>query len=86
MNDQFNYQDNKLSYSVIVSASQGNPDALLKVIEHYSDYIDYYALRFERNKKGERIAFPDEDIKQRVREKLIKEITQKYDITRLPKY
>ena len=72
--------------SVIVSASQGNPDALLKVIEHYSDYIDYYALRFERNKKGERIAFTDEDIKQRVREKLIKEITQKYDITRLPKY
>ena len=63
MNDQFNYQDNKLSYSVIVSSSQGKPD-----------------------KKGEKIAFPDEDIKQRVREKLIKEITQKYDITRLPKY
>ena len=76
--------EDKVPYRIIVRASKGDKEALEMVLNHYSSYIDHYSLRPVKSKNGQELYYVDEDIKHQAQEKLIKQITEKYDITRLP--
>ena len=84
MSKQVEKAENKVPYHIIVRASKGDKEALGVVLEHYSSYIDHYSLRPAKSKSGQQFYYLDEDIKHQAQEKLIKQITEKYNITRLP--
>ena len=84
MSKQVEKTENKIPYHIIVRASKGDKEALEIVMEHYASYINHYSLRPAKNKNGQEQYYVDEDIKHQAQEKLIKQIIEKYDITRLP--
>ena len=76
--------ETRIPYKIIVRAKKGDKEALGIVLAHYSSYIDHYSLRPVKSKSGKQLYYVDEDITHQAQEKLIRQITEKYDITRLP--
>lgn len=60
-----------LPYSVIAAAAGGNPDAIARVIQHYSSYIAALSVRTSYDTNGFPRSQVDEDLRKRLETKLI---------------
>ena len=60
-----------LPYPVIAAAVGGNPDALARVIRHYSSYIAALSMRTSYDLDGFPRPQVDEDLRRRLETKLI---------------
>ena len=64
-------RNNLLPYPVITAAVQGDPDAVNRVIGHYSGYIAVLSMRRQWNDDGNLRLDVDEEIRRRLETKLI---------------
>ena len=61
-------------YPVIVAATKGDPDAMKIVLQHFSGYIASLSMRKLCDERGNVYFAVDEDIRQRLQERLMKAI------------
>ena len=73
-----------ISYETIIAAKAGDSLAMAAILRHYSRYISYYSRRTYIDKYGNRYNAVNEEIKQRIEAKLMYQIIEKFDPTRLP--
>lgn len=73
-----------VSYQTIVAAKAGDSPAMAMILRHYSNYINYYSRRAYIDKFGNRYEIVNEEIKQRIEAKLMYQIIDRFDLTRLP--
>ena len=71
-------------YSVILAATQGDPDAVNTILSHYDSYIDYHSRRTLYDEYGNPHSAIDPEIKQRIRAKIIDKIIHDFDPFCLP--
>lgn len=74
----------KVNYSTIIAAKAGDSLAMTMILRHYSNYISYYSRRTYIDAFGNRYEFVNEEIKQRIEAKLMYQIIDRFDPTRLP--
>ena len=77
-------KNNLIPYATIVAAKQGDPDAMNTVLQHFDRYITSYSRRTYTDEHGTQSTFIDEDIKSRIRLKLMMAIISDFDIDSLP--
>lgn len=65
-----------LPYPVIVAAIKGDPDAVKIVVQHYDGYISSLATRKLRDERGNTFFGIDEDMRDRLRSRLIKAVLE----------
>lgn len=63
-----------LPYPVIVAATKGDPDAMKIVLKHYESYIASLSVRKMRDERGNTYYGMDEDIRDRLRSRLIRAV------------
>ena len=63
-----------LPYPVIIAADKGNPEAMQIVVHHYGSYIAYLSMRKLRDERGNSYWGIDEDIRDRLRSKLMQAV------------
>lgn len=73
-----------VSYETITAAKSGDALAMSTILRHYSRYISYYSRRTYIDKYGNRYNAVNEEIKQRIEAKLMHQIIEKFDHSRLP--
>lgn len=71
MRDTAASRNNLLPYPVITAAVQGDPDAVNRVLDHYSGYIAALSMRRGCNQNGNPCFAVDEEIRRRIETKLI---------------
>jgi len=59
---------------VIIAADKGNPEAMQIVVQHYESYIAYLSMRKLRDERGNAYWGMDEDIRDRLRSKLMQAV------------
>lgn len=69
-------EEKQLSVETIQGAVAGEPDAVQKVIDHYSDYIDGLCTVEEPQKDGSTKKIIDEDMRQEIILKLIESLPE----------
>ncbi len=70
----------EIPLSVIVSAMQGNEEALNAIVAHYRNYIRCLATSVLKDDNGNEYIFVDEDKRTRLEVKLICSIVNDYKI------
>ena len=80
MRDTATSRKKLLPYSVIAAAVQGEPDAVNKVISHYSGYIATLSTRTSYDAQGYPHPQIDDDLRRRLETKLIIAILD-FDLT-----
>lgn len=60
-----------LPFEVIAAATQGDTDALCKVLEHYDGYIAKLSMRIVRDEYGNSFLYVDEEMRNRLKVRLI---------------
>lgn len=63
-----------LPYPVIVAATKGDPEAMKIVVQHYESYISYLSMRKFYDERGNTYYGIDEDIRDRLRSKLMRAV------------
>ena len=63
-----------LPYPVIIAANKGDPEAMQIVVHHYGSYIAYLSMRKLRDERGNSYWGMDEDIRDRLRSKLMQAV------------
>lgn len=63
-----------LSYDIIASASSGNVEAMLQVLEYYDGYISHLSVREFYDEYGNRYSGVDETMKNVLKTKLIESV------------
>ena len=63
-----------LPYPVIIAANKGDPEAMQIVVHHYESYIAYLSMRKLRDERGNSYYGMDEDIRDRLRSKLMQAV------------
>ena len=61
-----------LPYPVILAATKGDPDAMKIVMQHYASYIAHLSTRKVRDEYGNTYYGIDEDMRERLRAKLMR--------------
>ena len=61
-----------LPYPVIIAATKGDPEAMQIVVQHYDSYIASLSMRKLRDERGNSYYGIDEDIRDRLRSKLMR--------------
>ena len=69
-----NAESGLLPYPVIVAATKGNPEAMNIVVQHYESYIASLSMRTLRDERGNTYWGIDEDIRDRLRSKLMRAV------------
>ena len=69
-----NAESGLLPYPVIVAATKGDPEAMNIVVQHYESYIASLSMRTLRDERGNTYWGIDEDIRDRLRSKLMRAI------------
>ena len=80
MRDTAVSRKNLLPYSVIAAAVQGDPDAVNRVISHYSGYIAALSTRTSCDTQGWPRPHVDDDLRRRLETKLMIAILN-FDLT-----
>ena len=73
-------KDGLLPFEVIKAATQGEPEALAKVLKHFEGYIAKMATRIYYDEFGQSYYHVDPELKQRIECRLIAQIVQKFEI------
>ncbi len=63
-----------LPYTVIIAATKGDPEAMQIVVQHYESYIAFLSMRKLRDDGGNSYYGIDEDIRDRLRSKLMRAV------------
>lgn len=63
-----------LPYPVIIAASKGDPEAMQIVVHNYESYIATLSMRKLRDKRDNTYYGIDEDIRDRLRSKLMRAV------------
>ena len=63
-----------LPYPVILAATKGDPDAMKIVMQHYASYIAHLSTRKVRDEYGNTYYGIDEDIRDRLRSRLMRAV------------
>ena len=63
-----------LPYPVIIAATKGAPEAMEIVVHHYDSYIASLSMRKLRDERGNSYYGIDEDIRDRLRSKLMRAV------------
>ena len=63
-----------MPYPVIIAANKGDPEAMQIVVHHYGSYIAYLSMRKLRDERGNSYWGMDEDIRDRLRSKLMQAV------------
>ena len=63
-----------LPYPVIIAANKGDPEAMQIVVQHYESYIAYLSMRKLCDERGNSYWGVDEDIRDRLRSKLMQAV------------
>ena len=63
-----------LPYPVIIAATKGDPEAMNIVVKHYDSYIASLSMRKLRDERGNTYWGIDEDIRDRLRSRLMRAI------------
>ena len=63
-----------LPYPVIIAATKGDPDAMNIVVKHYDSYIASLSMRKLRDERGNTYWGIDEDIRDRLRSRLMRAV------------
>ena len=69
-----NAESGLLPYPVIIAATKGEPQAMNIVVQHYAGYIAYLSMRKLRDERGNTYYGIDEDIRDRLRSKLMQAV------------
>ncbi len=67
-------RESLVPYKTILEAKRGNPDAMDEILRHYEQYIDYNSYREVYNGSETHYICVDEEIKSRIKAKLIYKI------------
>ena len=70
MTKSANMRASLIPYPVIAAAAGGNPEAVNRVIQHYSGYIAALSMRTSYDKNGFPHSLVDEDMRRRLETKL----------------
>lgn len=68
---QYQKHAEMLPFEVIAAATQGDTDALCKVLEHYDGYIAKLCTRLVRDEHGNSYPMVDEEMRNRLKIRLI---------------
>ena len=63
-----------LPYPVIIAATNGDPEAMKIVVQQYESYIASLSMRKLRDERGNAYYGIDEDIRDRLRSKLMRAV------------
>ena len=63
-----------LPYPVIIAATKGDPEAMKIVVQHYESYITVLSMRKLRDERGNFYYGIDEDIRDRLRSRLMRAV------------
>ena len=74
ISDNENAESGLLPYPVIIAATKGDPEAMNIVVQHYESQIAYLSMRTFRDERGNTYYGIDEDIRDRLRSKLIRAV------------
>ncbi len=69
-----NAESGLLPYPVIIAATKGDPEAMAIVVKHYESYIASLSMRKFRDERGNTYWGIDEDIRDRLRSRLIRAV------------
>lgn len=78
MKHQQRPEDQLLPFSIIESATQGDPDAISSVLNHFDGYIATLSTRTLYDEYGRSYRCLDPELKKRMEAKLIIRILQKF--------
>ena len=67
-----NAESGLLPYPVIIAATKGDPEAMAIVVKHYESYIASLSMRKFRDERGNTYWGIDEDIRDRLRSRLMR--------------
>ena len=66
----------KIRYEIIIQAIQQDEAAIVQVVAHYRNYINYLSLREVELADGRRVKYVDEEIARRLEVKLMESVTK----------
>lgn len=69
-----NAESGLLPYPVIIAATKGDPEAMNIVVQHYESYIAFLSMRKLRDERGNTYWGIDEDIRDRLRSRLVRAV------------
>lgn len=69
-----NSESGLLPYPVIIAATKGDPEAMAIVVKHYESYIASLSMRKLRDERGNTYWGIDEDIRDRLRSRLMRAV------------
>ena len=69
-----NAESGLLPYPVIIAATKGDPEAMKIVLQHYESYIESLSMRKLRDERGNIYWGIDEDIRDRLRSRLMRAV------------
>ena len=69
-----NAESGLLPYPVIIAATNGDPEAMNIVVQHYESYIASLSMRKLRDERGNIYWGIDEDIRDRLRSRLMRAV------------
>ena len=69
-----NAESGLLPYPVIIAATKGDPEAMAIVVKHYESYITSLSMRKFRDERGNTYWGIDEDIRDRLRSRLMRAV------------
>ncbi|HBF7557045.1 TPA: helix-turn-helix domain-containing protein [Clostridioides difficile] len=69
-----NAESGLLPYPVIIAATKGDPEAMAIVVKHYESYIASLSMRKLRDERGNTYWGIDEDIRDRLRSRLMRAV------------
>ena len=69
-----NAESGLLPYPVIIAATKGDPEAMAIVVKHYESYITSLSMRKLRDERGNTYWGIDEDIRDRLRSRLMRAV------------
>lgn len=73
-------EEKLLPFEVIEAATQGDPEALAKVLAHFEGYIATMSTRIFYDEYGQSYRCVDYDLKRRIESKLVARIIQRFEI------
>lgn len=73
-----------IDYDTIVSAANGDAEAMNQIMRHYAAYIQHFSKRSYYDEYGDCKEYIDNEIRQQIEVKLMMQIVYKFDCQSMP--
>lgn len=74
----------RIDYDTIVSAANGDAEAMNQIMRHYAAYIQHFSKRSYYDEYGDCKEYIDNEIRQQIEVKLMMQIVYKFDCQSIP--